>query len=58
MLKVSERINSKEELVDWIKYENEKYSAGGGVYAKYSPLLNQIFKKTPDNSSKDRVLFK
>lgn len=31
MLKVSERINSKEELVDWIKYENEKYSAGGGI---------------------------
>ena len=30
-LEVSEKINSKEELIEWIKYESKKYSASGDV---------------------------
>ncbi len=50
MLEVLERINSKQKLIEWIKYES-KNVLRGETYAKYLQLSNRCFKKTSNKLS-------
>ena len=46
MLEVSERINSKKDLIEWIKYESKKYPTCGRGIRKIFPITEaDILKK-------------
>ena len=45
MLEVADRINSKEELKEWIKYESSKYPSGGGIRKILSISEGDVLKK-------------
>lgn len=51
MLDVSERINCKKELIEWIEYESKKYPAGGGI-RKIFPITE------PDILRKHQVILR